>query len=361
MSSQRFEISFNHWWRAIEADGRLKMRPPAPSIQVISQHAFDIAQIVPRANPAIEVAATFASDVASEVRSNSGIAAQACLAGLEFDDEAYAQGIVAEVIEELSVSFVILHELFHILAGHLREHVDFPAGNDPAAAFDEATLGVASTSRPIAFDETERELLRAYYREFEADNCALQAIVQLPMQAALRNVVELIEDDEPTAEAVLSLANIPRLIAFRLVGSAAWLVIKLIESKRSHDLRRRLDGHPLPAARLLASFITLLEEYVGLSRVAADENGRRQHQSTPTERKLLLDFLSEGLKPLLVHLPPITTGGDASDTLPMPSIAGEIAALMFGGEVATAAGREVVRVQSLRPEMESRLASRRYY
>jgi hypothetical protein len=359
MPEFEFEKSLKRWWKAIKNDPRLFELPTAPTFDLIDDASFEIAQVVPYSTPAIEVASSFSQDIKNELNRNLHEASQAILCGLEFGDaNEQAEEFVRSALKENVVSFVVLHELFHILAGHLREQAKF---SDSELPLSEMSLGMASSQDSKDVDESE--LLKAYYREFEVDDCALQALVQLSLHEETLSFLSSIETDEQEGMLAYELINstgLPKVFGYRLMAVSAWLVVRLIESKRSPQIRQQFDTHPLPSARLLSCFTTLLEEYARLSGEALDSDGRRSRKPSHEQADAIVEFFDLVFKPMSMFLHPIETHPSRSAT-PIANLAEEMGTLMFDGKMQTDAGRLVLRLQSLRPEMEDRLSNCRYY
>lgn len=353
MNESDFEESLKWWWKEIKSDSRLQAMPSAPIFDLVESASFEIAQVVPRSTPSIEVAATFSKDIESELDARLEEATCAILSGLEFEDSVdEAMAFVESGLRENVVSFVVLHELFHILAGHLREQEKYLDSRRPLS---EMSLGMADSNDITEFDESE--LLRSYYREFEVDDCALQALVQEKSLDFLSSI-ETEEQDGLLAYDLTNSYGLPKVFGFRLIAVSAWLMVRLIESKRAPQIREQFELHPLPSARLLSCFTTLLEEYTQLSGEEMDAGGRRSRKPTEGESESIVEFFELVFKPLAVHLSPIELSSNATA---LADFAYDMNGLMFDKEMKTAAGELVLRLQSLRPEMESRLSSCRYY
>ena len=354
-----FERSLKHWWKAIKKDARLAELPAAPTFDLIDNATFEIAQVVPYSTPAIEVASSFIKDIVQELSINLHEASQAVLYGLEFGDAIKdAEQFVRSALQENVVSFVVLHELFHILAGHLREQTVF---SDSELPLSEMSLGMTSTQ--ASDDVDEEELLRAYYREFEVDDCALQAMVQLPLHEESLSFLSSIETEEQDGVLAFELINstgLPKVFGYRLMAVSAWIIVRLIESKRSQQIRRQFEAHPLPSARLLSCFTTLLEEYARLSGETLDSDGRKSRKPSSEEADSIVEFFELVFKPMSMFLQPIGSHPQRP-SMPIANLTQEMGTLMFGGEMQIDAGRLVLRLQSLRPEMEARLSTCRYY
>lgn len=314
---------------------------------------FRIAQVVPREPPAIEVADVFADELLAKLAALAEPLSEACLSETDVEgDMSTAREMVTNALAELSSSFVVLHEAFHILAGHLRElEQSNPSIN---CKLDEFSLGM-DTSSPPTMNPEMSDLQRAYYREFEADNNALQAMIQLPMPPATELVLVQASDTEPEMAPILARQELlAKIIGFRILAAASWIVIRLVERQRAPALQR---SHPLPGARLLAAFITLVEEYAGLSQAKRQTDEiRLPIKPSKEQKRLVLEFTELVLKPVLVHL----TASNGDESIPLPIYVKEIYNLMFNQPMETPEGNEVLEIQSLRTEMVERLSPFRY-
>lgn len=347
--------SLKFWWKAIKADSRLVGSPPAPSFELVDDPSLHVAQIKLLNPPAIEVASSFVDEVQSEIQTHLSDVCQAVLFGLDFDhSDPIAGQYVSKALLEQATSFVNLHELFHILSGH----IDDLKQRKGQTHYGEASLGMAKGTAA-----TEEEIDESYYREFEADDCAIQCMTQLPMQEEIIDFLTAIEiDDEDglLTHRLMDSEGIPKMMGFRVVGVAAWLIIRLIESKREKQIQEAFDDHPLPEARLLSCLTTLQEEYADLSAEVVDGEERRTVETTDEQSRRIVEFAEWVMKPMMLQLPPMYESGDRLP-LGLLEIGYDMNSLMFGGEMQTDAGREVLRLQSMRSRMEARLQPLRYY
>lgn len=127
----------------------------------------------------VRVSRAFTSAFSTELRSSRGAIRSSCLPDAKPAVATRLEPLVAEAVLELSASFVVLHELFHILNGHAADLTKTSKGQRKALAFQEAAHAVAlrlkATPARSSVDSSAMavEILNAYYLEVEADNSAL--------------------------------------------------------------------------------------------------------------------------------------------------------------------------------------------
>lgn len=351
-----FKQSLRFWWKAIKADERLTGSPPAPSFELVADPSLAVAQIKLHETPAIEVSTNFVGEILDDLDKNFQHVCASVLSGLEYnEDDSETTDFVRKALVEQIISFVNLHELFHILSGHLRDlqqqsHVEIES-------LSEQTLGMASSSNMPCQEDIDE----SYYREFEADNCALQSMVQLPMRMETVEFLSAVEvDGGILTHRLIDCEGIPRIIGFRLIGVATWLMVRLIESKRQTEIQATFNDHPLPQARLLSCLTTMQEEYASLTAEIVDGKAERSITPSKEQSDQIVKFAELVLKPLMLYLPPIENTSNSTST-GLADLGHDMVRLMFGGEMMTDAGREVFRLQSLRETMENRLSQLRYY
>ena len=362
---KQFKEALRQWIQAMLDDSRLTTSLPPLSV-AISDRLRDeqIAQIVRRPDQTvfIEVAYRFVGELQTLIAKNREALTNACFDGVEFDPaDPVATQAVAEAAKSLTISFDVLHEVFHLLSGHLSVGV-----SDDVSAASSQTIGESSLDFTMhdGLDATVEivPLRRRYYRELEADNCALQCLSQLPLPAPVMNLLDSIQFDDseaPVPNRILELDSIHRAMGFRLLAATSWLIVQLIELKRSIFLKRKLREYPLSSARLLAGLTTLLEESAGLSGARVDSTGRRSHTLTEEDVENIRWFLSYVLKPVTLFLP--SAVATTEQTTSMIELMQDLGALLIGGETKTAAGIEVLELQTLRKDMDERYGPHRYY
>jgi hypothetical protein len=349
--------SLSYWWSTLGEDTRIVKMPAMPTI-AFPASAGSTALIWPGEPARIEVFQEFIGEIGDVVNSSAGALMAACLDGLEIEGGQEAEAMVKRAALDLMQSFVILHEVFHLLCGHVEE---FSRRDEELnRPLDEMHFGIDNSG----FDErptmalAQDELLKAYFREVEADDCALQCLLQLPMQDALLEIVASIDTpDDSIPTQPLQLTGFAQVVAFRLVFASAWTIMWLFEARRSQEIRKASHRHPLPAARLLAALFTIMEEFAGLISTP-DGRGRRScilSETTAASSRLFLDAV---LKPVFkMPWPDLPNVAELSPQI----IVLDLASLMLNREPQSAAGRELSRLNGIRSEMTRRLRPYRYY
>ena len=237
---------------------------------------------------------------------------------MEFDatDDAVTS-MVTDAVESIVVSFVVLHEVYHILAGHLNVGLDDEPSRGHLYAVRESSLGF-SAAVELGTPIDVHRLRRCYYQEHEADNSALQCLMQLPVLepvADLIGAIEVEDDQDGTPARPCEMTGIHQLVMFRLLAASSWLIVQLVEFKRNFALRKSFDEYPLSSARLLSALSTLLEEFAGLSVTSVDASGAGFHTLSDEGIAEIRRYLPLVLKPLAVHLPATTATGQTASML----------------------------------------------
>ena len=154
-----------------------------------------------------------------------------------------------------------------------------------------------------------------------------------------------------------------RIVAFRLLMATLWVTIRLFERKRSPELRERSAEHPLPAARVLAGVATLLEEFAAVEGWRLEPSGQKVQTLTDRDVVRIRTFLHRVLKPMLAA--PWTEADSGPDDDGFRSspiwIARETGNLLLRKPPETEPGRELNRIERLRPRMLARLEEYRFF
>ncbi|GJH26978.1 hypothetical protein [Caballeronia novacaledonica] len=208
-----------------------------------------------------------------------------------------------DAMKELATHFIVLHEVSHVLCGHL-DAVQ-KTGPAKALAFDESSLGIDSPTKedggpfPSATD-----IHRAYFLEMEADNTAIQWLMQAPVLENLGRSLRLQLPDEYVEEhsiAMVDLGGKARVQAFRVLLSACWSVIALMEKRRGRALTRP-GGHPTSEARLVAAVFTLMEQFAELTDGFTDPaTGGKFRRLTSLHQEACTEFLDQIVKPAFIE------------------------------------------------------------
>ena len=363
---ETFSTTFRDWWAALADSGQLSRVPEPPRLTFADdpRNRFS-AEILARDPPEIRIFRGFIADIRTETERLAPVLADACLDGLELlISRQEAETFVTRTCHDLVVSLVLLHELFHMLCGHLDA-----ARHDyqNLTALDEFALGLSiNDPDPNSGAElADPEVLRAYYQELEADNCAIQCVLQLPLRGPLAELLSALDTAGPDLPAgAQDLPDDARVIAFRFLVASSWIMVRLFEVKRADRLRVRSQSHPLPGSRLLAAIATVLEEFAQASDTTTVEpDGRRSHVLTEESARDYRLFLDAVLKPVLMSPWPVRDAPDAADGFVISPlwVVQDLGNLMQNRERTTAPGRELSRLDSLRAEMNERFGKYRYY
>lgn len=344
----------NHWWPLLSGDPRIRPGLKCPKIRLITGND-GIAQVWNREPALIEFFSGFLDGIRSDVETLQDLLVEVCLPRGQprFQSSQFKESFF-ECIEETAVSFVFLHEIFHIFCGHF--YARDVAGIE---SYDEVSMGADS----LVFGGSKKSYqlrLRAYYREIEADNTALQWLMQSHMPIRLKNL--LYASRKNGALSISDTASRNREIAFKILLSVVWLVVKRMENARSTRMNMQSPEHPLPGARLLASIFTVLEQFAEIDAVP-DESGRKVHHLSSKEKRGIEKFLHVVLKPLLIA--PWPTGDMAVIDQGQESfsvwVVLETRNLLLQRPTETPIGQELERVEMLRSAVCAELADFRYF
>lgn len=341
-------------WRLIVHDERLKRLPPKPTVIFSDKlDATVCAQIQWHDSVVITISARFIAEVHEELLNYSDALVRLATGP---GRRSPRSGRVLKAIEELIVSFIMLHEIFHLVGGH----VEWMSSRTELLSFDERRLGLFSASGlgpGVTKRPSYRRIARAYLLESEADCTALQWIVQSTYPPCLKLFLGR------KAPVITSLPPVERLVGFRLVFTAVWLALRRMEASRTRWMVRNSPTHPLPAARLFAAVGTLLQEYSSISSLRFDAEGGGHHTLSASDVETMTTFLRRILSPVLV-----ADWNPDKDVVPRESLEAlmvrafpDFANHMLNRRPKTEVGREVVRMERERPGMYKELAPYRYF
>ena len=167
---------------------------------------------------------------------------------------------------ELAVSFVVLHEICHVLCGHV------------------AVL-VPGDGRTTTSDAL-RERRHFYFREVEADWAAVDCLTlacTLPALASYLSIAEDVSLDELTDRA--------RVDGYRILFAAVALATLQVETLRSNS-EHPDTRHPMPEARFLAVTHSMMKTYAGIDRSKLSEE----------QAEYARDYLLKVSRPVVAHL-----------------------------------------------------------
>jgi hypothetical protein len=342
---------FDLAWRAIVADDRMMTLPEKPTLTIVPPADGNlVARIGGRRRTTIRVSRAFAQAVHDEVTGHAPLMSSM----VPGSDPASAENRrrVVRAFEDLAILFVVHHELSHLVSGHVAWCA---ASHESVRGFDEVSLGIAE-SGSAADSIPSRDARQAYFLEVEADSSGLQWLMQSRPPASLARLVSGAR--VPLADTT----GADRVISFRMLMAVVWLVIRLTEARRDSRIVRPSPSHPRPAARLLATIATMMEQFAQLTELRADARGQliqRLGEQQAADSRL---FITEVVRPVLsadwsrpgIPLVP----GSISATLPV--ILGDLLNLLMVRKARTPAGIELERLERLRRRMNRILAVHRY-
>jgi hypothetical protein len=361
---------FHHWWGTILLDPRMIRIPAMPSLVFVEDPENKITAQFRPANWAIEVSGSFLRDIQGAITQNAQMLTRTCLSDLNLTVNAKdGEERLLRCLLDLLSSFVLLHELFHLFCGHIDELKSRPGNLDPSLSLDDAYFGMTRTGAPLSpAGEGQTDLMRTrsgYFLEVEADNTALQWLMgssMLPSLPALLSGIRANQSDEHPS-CIADLEGNERILAFRTLFAASWLVLLLAENKRPDELRIRFKDHPLPAARLLAAMFTLMEQFVELADPVPNESGRKIHVLSDEHIEDMKLFLRKILGPVLKAPWPVTDQAAAAEGLGVfsPPLVKELRNILLQKPLETKPGHELEEIEELRNYMNDLLQAHRYF
>lgn len=339
-------------WRAVASDERMLALPPQP-ILIFEHpaHGDFMARIVGRRRSTIQISHTFARAVGREVGLEAPLILSAVLGARPVSTPARAA--VIRAVHDLAILFVVHHELSHLVGGHVAWRA--ASSSAPRRAFDEVNLGLGDDDSAGA-TTSSREAREAYYLEVEADNSGLQWLMQSRPPASLGRLsghgrVALVDS---TGDA--------RVLSFRMLMVAVWLVMRLTEARRNPRIVKPSASHPRPAARLLAAIATMMEHFALLTELRADASGQRIQTLGEQQAEDSRLFVTEVVRPVLrvdwsrPGAPLVS--GSLSKTLPL--VLRDLHNLLLIRKATTPGGIELEQLERLRRRMNRTLAPHRY-
>lgn len=271
---------FDCWWTDINRENAVGCRVGHVSFRLVSaRREVTIAQVAWESDQSlwVEVSRDFLREFRAGVRRELPALRAACLKG-ESAERKYPMKdaqLVASVCD-LAESFLILHELFHVCCGHVSWLRTRDRSTSRFVGYDEVRMGMAANTAALSPDSRlPKESLRssrrrnaishppegleaAYYREIEADNSALQWLMRsnTPLDfGALRGPI--FRNSAGGSGSILQLDGASRIVAFRLLVVAVWLVTEVLERGRARAQSDRpstsvlgpSEPHRLPSIR----------------------------------------------------------------------------------------------------------------
>lgn len=343
---------FYSLWRSVSTDRSLRKAPLEPVIVFSGDLPEEVcAEIEFTDSACIYISSKFIASLQAELRSH-----RQTLAKLAFEPGTSTPRNVdlpVQAVEELSIAFVLLHEIFHLMGGHIEW-----MSSQSYLSFDERRLGLSPTG-PRESDSVPsyQKVGKAYLLESEADCNALHWIVQSVPGPALRQLL----GGKPAA--ITFYSGTRRIMGFRVLLIAVWLVLRRMEASRAAWLDRQSRAHPLPAARLFSAIGTLILEYSWISDLKYNAHGARLHTLSEDDVESMKTFMLRILSPVLRA---DWTPGERfvkMDSLEggMLKVFPDFANHMFNRSPQTEVGREIVRMERVRLRMSLELAKFRYF
>lgn len=165
------------------------------------------------------------------------------------------------------------------------------------------------------------------------------------------------------ARTIMNFPKQRRMVAFRLVVAAVWLVIRTMESARREVIAYNSKTHPLPSTRAYTVFGECLRAYSMVDEVRYDSHGGGQHTLGENDVRSMKEFLKKVLLPVLR-----SDWNPRSEPLPSASLKAQLLHYFpdFGNHllnrpVVTGVGREMLRMERARFRMDRSLCRFRYY
>ena len=337
-------------WQTVLNDSQLHTKPPPLRIAFSDRlSAKGGACLTPGKSFVIRVSTRFALNLHMELRT-----VQDRLASLAFGSASTQRTRRAEVlavVEEFSIGFILLHEIFHLIGGHAGW---VAAKRSSILSFKQRHLGL-----PLAWGAGPpyAAIADAYLLESEADCSAIQWMLQVMSPPRLQRLLRT------RTEHMQFFSGHRRLAAFRLLLASVWLAIRRLESAREQLKFNKSETHPLPVTRVFAAFGTFLMHYSGISNLRFDAEGGAQHTLTGRDVTSIRDFLQQILNPVLK-----CDWNPQSPNIPPGSLEAQMRFYLhdYGNHllnkpVETVAGRELIRMERARFRMDQRLRPFRYY
>ncbi len=356
--------AFAEAWQSFSSGGTLLKKPRIAGIEFHVATSNYLIQVTYAQPHRIQVSRRFTHDLSAEFRSNWRMLRSSCLTDATAPVAARLWPEVGESIVQLSTSFVVFHELFHVLNGHTAYAMVRSKGKPRQLAFGEAAQKVAREKKgkaPPSAAETKR-MLEAYYLELEADDTALQWMMQgVPLSPALVRLVELVSG-QVAARDIAALDNgWGRVLAFRAMIAALVVTVRLLERQRGDETRTPALTHPYPMARLFAGAFTVMEQFADITRAENGGDGAKIVRLSADEAEDLDTFLRMIARPI-VSAPWAARDSTAADDgfeVLGPLVVTEIKNIILGRNPETEPVSQLLRIQRLRKAMTKRLARHR--
>jgi hypothetical protein len=304
---------------------------------------------------------------------------------------------VLQVVNDLATTFIFIHECAHILCGHqdlLTEagasHTAFVESDVVSAlrtVWDRPSFTLSQTeSGGDASPEEVSPADVAYAFEMEADNTSIEMMAEVFVFHELHDALASSDDLDPPDDAVslVDLTGLSRVVGFRLLVTAVWIVIALIEAGRlpgsgtDAESAGASSSHPLPSARLHAAVSTVLALYADLFDRSLQPDGTLESARNDEQTRAMTEFYHAVLRPVTQNLDavpdpdtarrlafltgtePSNASSDAPDDLAVAFLS-DVHAMTMGEPVATEGARQLERLQAARNRILQLLTDYRYF
>lgn len=351
---------FGFWMRVIRENDVLckELRPINLKIVDDTTGKFT-ARVSPGESFDIEISAVFLDEIVQWVENSENSLMAACLKGLESERNHIEKRVVFDALSESVISFVLLHEIFHVLAGHIDRYCsDTSLG---LFAFDETGQSLENDD-PESAISSEHILQELYCCELEADNCAIQCLAQMPLPP---HFLDFLTDVGPGEERHAELeemegASVVDVVMYRVLLISVWMMVKILEHKLGSRLAKRSKRHPYPGARILAAIASIMEEFCNLDLPASGPKTFTLDHHAVAQINLFIDQVME---PVLKQPWPLMFSdlAEAGVETFAPWVIKESFNLLFDKPVETTAGKDVRLLNKIRVDMVNSLSQYRYY
>ncbi len=366
---QTFCLAFDRCWESFLHDPRMIRMPERPTLLFAEDPKNEKTAELLLQKPVIRVYQGFLVDIQEIIEKHAQVLSQACLNDLDLKAHEADTRLLACVLE-ITASLVLLHELFHILCGHWDVVRSLAPDDHQALSLDEAIFTMGETTSDaiasrIEINNAPSPHHRSYFLELEADNTALQWLMQAAPPNTLSTLLSALWPNgfhEPPS-AIADLEGSARILAFRLLFSASWLVVLLMEQKRPEALLKKTRSHPLPAARLLANTFTLMEQFAELDSIFVGESGYKTLTLTDRESRDMVGCLRKVIVPVLKAPWPVSDSSAVREGLVAfsPFLITELRNILSQKPPESGLGDELEKIELLRREMTDRFQPHRCF
>lgn len=255
--------------------------------------------------------------------------------------------------------FVLHHELFHLLCGHLDQQPAESSGR----ALSLQEMSASARSRVRRGGRADDPALRLYV-ELEADNTALQFLVD---RCIVGDLAPVLPESDVANTPLSTLEGPAKAPAFRLTFAAVWLVLWLFEDLRCDEPS---ESHPWPAARLMALFFTLLPYYADLATDPADSDEERFATLTAESATLATEYMIHVVSPAMKFVVALADDDeivrqyrdpDLSRSSLFADVLLDLRGLIFGHEVKTPGALQLLALEGRRSEFMRLFEPYRYF